>query len=520
MADTVPPKANSVSSSSFDEEKAKNTVAEQVETVPHSSYDIPPLSLAEQIERIDALAVEHGVNQRKLMLKADLCIVPAICLLYLLAFLDRVNISNANIYGMSSDLNLVGNQYNVALTIFFVPYILSEVPSNYFLKKFKPHIWLSLCMILFGAVTIAQGFVKNFGGLVACRFFLGMFEAGMFPGCFYLLAMWYRREEAQKRYSFFFSSTCLAGAFSGLIAAGIWNLDGKRGLEGWRWIFIIEGAITVFCSLIMYFCISDFPEDASFLKDNERAFIKAKLALDVGESSHDVKLDIKGVLRVFHDWKVWLAGLMYFFLIVPAYGYAYFAAAIVKSLNYSPLQTQFHSVPPWVAAFGFSMIFSVISDKFRHRCAFVIFSCLVAISGFVMLLANKTNTSVRYGGLFLIASGLYTAMPLLVCWTNMNFAGHHRRAVGTGWQVGFGNIGGIIATFSFMAKNAPFYTKGLAIGLGFTALCIIAVIVYLMGIRMENRAKRAGRHDARWNALPDEQKRVAGDLRPSFFYNY
>ena len=81
------------------------------------------------------LAAEHGVNQRKLMLKADLYIVPAICLLYLLAFLDRVNISNANVYGMASDLNLVGNQYNTALTIFFVPYILSEVPSNYFLKK-------------------------------------------------------------------------------------------------------------------------------------------------------------------------------------------------------------------------------------------------------------------------------------------------------------------------------------------------------------------------------------------------
>lgn len=503
--------------SSFEEKGPKEPISDNKNV---EDFNSSGMTLAEQEERIAQLAVEHGVNHRRLMLKADLCIVPAICLLYLLAFLDRVNISNANVYGMATDLNLQGNQYNIALTIFFVPYILSEVPSNYFLKKFKPHVWLSICMILFGVVTLCQGFVQNFGGLVACRFFLGMFEAGMFPGCFYLLAMWYRREEAQKRYSFFFSSTCLAGAFSGLIAAGIWNLDGARGLEGWRWIFIIEGAITVFCSGIMYFFISDFPEDASWLKDNEREFIKAKLALDSGDSSHDIKLDFKGVLNVFRDWKVWMSGLLYFFLIVPAYGYAYFAAAIVKSLKYSPIQTQFHSVPPWVVAFGFSMIFATISDKVRHRGSFVIFSCLVAIAGFIMLLANKTNTHVRYGGLFLIASGLYTAMPLLVCWTNMNFAGHHRRSVSTGWQVGFGNIGGIIATFSFMGKDAPLYTKGLAIGVGFSALCAIGVCFYAYGLYLENKHKRLGRHDARWEAMTDEQKRVAGDLRPSFVYNY
>lgn len=454
------------------------------------------------------------------MWKCDIRIVPAICLLYLLAFLDRVNISNANVYGMSKDLGLKGNQYNIALTIFFVPYILSEIPSNYLLKKLKPHVWLSICMVLFGAVTIAQGFVQSFGGLVATRWFLGMCEAGMFPGCFYLLAMWYRRDEAQKRYSFFFSSTCLAGAFSGLIAAGIWNLDGKRGLEGWRWIFIIEGAITVFCSIVMYFCISDFPEEASYLTENERMFIKEKLSLDVGDSSHDVKLDFKGVLRVFKEWKIWAAGLIYFCLIIPAYGYAYFATAIVKSLGHSPIKTQFYSVPPWVVAFAMSMILATISDRLRHRYSFAAFSCLVAVSGFIMLLANKTNTHVRYGGLFLVASGLYTAMPILVCWTNMNFAGHHRKAVGTGWQVGFGNIGGIIATFSFLSADAPHYIKGLSIGVAFSALAAVLMTFYLGGLYLDNKAKREGRRQAKWDSLSTIEKKTAGDLSPHFVYNY
>lgn len=173
-------------------------------TTEEQSAPFEKLSIKEQYERIEILAQKYNINHKKLMWKCDLRIVPAICILYLLAFLDRVNISNANVYGMSEDLNLVGHQYNTALTIFFVPYILCEVPSNYLLKRFKPHLWLSLCMVLFGAVTIAQGFVQNFGGLVTTRWFLGMCEAGMFPGCFYLLSMWYRRDEAQKRYSFFF----------------------------------------------------------------------------------------------------------------------------------------------------------------------------------------------------------------------------------------------------------------------------------------------------------------------------
>lgn len=104
------------------------------------------------------------------------------------------------------------------------------------LKRFKPHVWLSACMFLFGFTTIMQGIVKSYSGLLATRFFLGFFETGMFPGCFYLIGMWYRRSEAQKRYSFFFSSTTLAGAFGGLLAAAIGKMSGLRGYAGWRWV--------------------------------------------------------------------------------------------------------------------------------------------------------------------------------------------------------------------------------------------------------------------------------------------
>lgn len=158
----------------------------------------------------------------------------------------NVVVANANgtKSSLSLDLHLPATGYNTALTIFFIPYILFEIPSNIILKRLSPRVWLSICMFAFGLVTICQGLVQSYSGLLATRFFLGVAEAGMFPGCFYLIGMWYRRHEAQKRFSFFFSSTTLAGAFGGLLASAISKMNGIRGYAAWRWIFILEGILT------------------------------------------------------------------------------------------------------------------------------------------------------------------------------------------------------------------------------------------------------------------------------------
>jgi len=162
-------------------------------------------------------------TSKHLKARIDYHILPFVIILYLLAFLDRVNIGNARSFNLQKDLGLdpLGTQFNTVLTIFFVPYIVFEIPSNIYLKRFSPRIWLSLCCIGFGLVTTLQGLTQNYAGILATRFFLGVFECGMFPGCFYLISMWYKRDEAQKRYTLFFSSTSLAGAFGGLLASAI-----------------------------------------------------------------------------------------------------------------------------------------------------------------------------------------------------------------------------------------------------------------------------------------------------------
>ncbi|KAF2745627.1 MFS general substrate transporter [Sporormia fimetaria CBS 119925] len=408
---------------------------------------------------------------------------------------------------------LGGNKYNTALVIFFVPYILFEIPSNILLKKLKPRVWLSLCMFGFGMVTMLQGFVKNYAGLLTTRFFLGVFETGMFPGAFYLIGMWYRRHEAQRRYTFFFSSTTLAGAFGGLLASAIGKMDGASGYRGWRWIFILEGLLTVIVSFFFYFLLPNFPEEAKWLTEDERAFVKARLQLDQGPSAAERAIQIRDVGRVFKDPKITVGGLMYFGLIIPAYGYAYFSPGIIQSYGYSKIQTQLYSVPPWAAAFGFAMTVAWFSDRFKHRFLFTIFPILVALTGFAILITVHDNRSVQYGALFLVAMGAYTAMPVIVCWFNMNLGGHHRRAVGSAWQVGFGNIGGIIAVFAFLKKDAPKYITGYSICIAFVAFSGLSCLVYYLLCMWEN--KRRAKMEV---TLTEDEKRELGDMSPEYRY--
>jgi MFS family permease len=455
-------------------------------------------------------------TERRLVNKIDWHVIPFLCILYLLAFLDRVNISNANVFGLSQELGLTkNNKFNTALVIFFVPYVLFEIPSNVLLKKFKPHVWLSCCMFLFGLTTICQGLVHSYSGLLATRFFLGLFETGMFPGCFYLIGMWYRRHEAQRRFSFFFSSTTLAGAFGGLLASAIGKMDGMRGYKGWRWVFILEGTLTCVVSFFFFFLLPSFPEHAKWLTEEERVYVQARLQADQGKSAAERKITTRDVLNVFKDAKIIVGGFMYFGLIVTAYGYAYFSPAIIQSYGYSPIQTQLHSVPPWAAAFAFAMIIAYLSDKTQHRFLFAIFPLFVTISGFGILLAIHNNHKVQYAALFLIAMGAYTAMPIIVCWFNMNLGGHHRRSVGSGWQIGFGNVGGIIAVFAFLAKDAPKYTTGYSICVAFAILSMISCIVYLIMCWTQNRNRDRAVTDS---GLTEYEKTELGDLSPDYRY--
>ncbi|KAI9854642.1 MAG: hypothetical protein M1824_000228 [Vezdaea acicularis] len=456
-------------------------------------------------------------TEAKLMRKIDFRVIPFLIVMYFLCFLDRINIGNAVLYNMRKDLKLgTGPKYNDALVIFFVPYILFEIPSNILLKKFTPRIWLSSCLILVGFVTCMQGLVHNFSGLLATRFFLGVFETGVFPGCFYLISMWYKSFEAQRRYTFFFSSTTLAGAFGGLLAAAIGKMQGLRGYSGWRWIFILEGSLTFVVGIIFLFTLPNFPEDSNWLTEDEKAFVKARLAADQGPTAIERPIKLADVLRCFKDYKFLLGGFMYLGLIVTAYGYAYFSPSIIQTFKYTTVQTQLHSVPPWAASFVASLLIAFASDKARHRFSFILFSMAIAVSGYAVLLAvpSTTNNHVNYAALFLLVIGTYSAMPIILCWFQMNLGGHHRRSIGSAWQIAFGNIGGIIAVYAFL-HDVPRYRPGYGTGLGFVGISLIATVAYYVACVAQNRERDRRAVDL---SVTQFDKAELGDLSPDYRY--
>ncbi|KAI0398285.1 putative allantoate permease [Xylariaceae sp. FL0594] len=421
----------------------------------------------------------------KLLRKIDLRVLPMLFIVYVIAFLDRANISNALTLGLQADLGLKGQQPNTALAIFFVPYIVFEIPSNFLLKRLSPRLWLSICIFGFGIVELAQAFVHNYGGLLAARFFLGFFEAGIFPGSFYLLSFWYKREEAQKRFTGYFCSVLLASAFGGLLASAISLLDGVRGLSNWRWIFILEGILSILIAVATYFFVAGFPSDATWLSPAEKQYVLNKAGREgaaAGENITAVDLAV-----FFRDPKNICGALMYFCSVLPIYAFAYFTPTIVKSLGFSSVQTQLHSVPPFAAALGLCVVLAYLADLTDIRLPYVLFTGALLIAGLAILITTHGHFSPQYAGIFLVCLGAFSVAPLIICWYLMNLHTYQQRSIGSAWMISFGNTGGIVAPFAFLPKTAPAYRTGYSVCISVAALGFVTSLVYAYLLVREKR---------------------------------
>ncbi|KAJ5332394.1 uncharacterized protein N7506_006177 [Penicillium brevicompactum] len=445
--------------------------------------------------------------------------------LFLLAFLDRINIGNARLQGLEKDLGMEGHDYNIALFIFFIPYILFEVPSNLVLRKVPPSWWLSGIMFLWGISTISnvpkswialtftgiittcQGVTQSFGGLVACRFLLGVFEAGFMPGCIYLIAMYYKRHELQWRLNVFFSASILAGAVSGLLAYAIAKMDGVAGYSGWRWIFIIEGLATVAAAIAAKFLIVDWPEQSTFLNDQER---EAQMN----------RFDKPAIKRTFTDIKLYLGPIMYFGIVNTGYATSFFTPTILKQLGWTSVRAQVMSIPIYLVATVIALTTAFASDRLRHRFAFTITGCIIATIGYVLLLCQSSvPVGARYFALYAITGGGYMTQPILMGWLSNNMAGHYKQSIASAMQIGFGNCGGLVASNVFFDSEAPTYVTGFGVSLGMVWICGVACVVFFAYLHRENRNREQGKRDHRYQWAQEELENL-GDDHPSFRFTY
>jgi MFS family permease len=229
--------------------------------------------------------VEHiTTRHRQLLRKIDWHLLPLCAFIYLLNYLDRSNIGNARVLNaetgdsLEQQTGLTDAGYSIMLTLFAIAYSLFDIPSNWVLKRYaRPSYWLGSLMLCWGAVTLGFARVDNVATVMALRVLIGIFEAGFFPGMVYLITFWYRQEERSIRIAFILATSTLAGAFGGCIAYGVGFMNGTGGLEGFRWLFIIEGAVTVFVAPLVIFVLPNYPSTAKWLTPSEQRFAAERL---------------------------------------------------------------------------------------------------------------------------------------------------------------------------------------------------------------------------------------------------
>lgn len=206
---------------------------------------------------------------------------------------------------------MTGGQYNAALSVFFVSYSLAEPLTNVLLKRLRPSIFLPTIMILWGICMTTMGLVHNWSGLMAARFFLGLAEAGLFPGINYYLSCWYKRSEFGIRAAIFFSAAAVSGSFGGLLAAAITKMSGVGNKEGWAWIFILEGLATILVGVLSFWMVFDFPDEATFLSDVDRQRVLRRLKSDQQSSAEHEEFKSAYFWMSVKDWKTYTGAMIY-----------------------------------------------------------------------------------------------------------------------------------------------------------------------------------------------------------------
>lgn len=396
---------------------------------------------------------------------------------------------------------------------------MAELPSNLVLKKIGPRKLLPCLCVCWGIVTTLQSLVTSFDGLVACRFFLGLLEGGLFPGIVLYLSGFYRRHELQMRIGLFFSAAAMSGAFSGLLAAAIVQMDGISGLAGWRWIFILEGLFTVCFGVATAFLLPNTPHQMITFNSMEAEHCIKRLEADA-LAVESPRLNVKALLSTFEDAHIWLLCIALFCNGTSLFGLAYFTPSIVQGLGYDNTMTQLLSVPPFAVAFFITMISAFLADRYKARGLTAICTTCLAIAGFALFFGSNTIAS-RYTALCFMISGIYATAPSLISWVPNNTAAHTRRATAVAMGFIMTNVGGIISTWIYPKSAAPAYSFAAKYNLSLTCITVVLVAGEIWLLRWKNVRKEERRDvllEEFQHLSPDEQFDALGDHHPDFRY--
>lgn len=415
-------------------------------------------------------------------------LLPILTLLYLLSFLDRTNIGNAKIDGLTNDLHVSPPAYNTALALYFIAYVTFEVPANIILKRFDPQFWLPLLTFAWGAASVAHGLVTDQAGLFGIRILLGATEAGLFPGVVFIFSIYYRRRERHWRVAIFFAGAALAGAFGGILAYFIGKMDGVGGKRGWQWIFVLEGLLTIAVSAVAFFLVPTWPQKAKWLSDAERSRLLARLDSDCDTAKQE-KFSWKYVRQAFLDPLIWGYALLFHGFAFVLYTLSLFLPTIIADLGFATWKAQLMTVPPNVLACVGIAFGAWLAARTGRRASLIIGSAVVAIIGYVVLLTTNTPGA-QYIGVHFAALGVYTGNALILSWPAENISGQTKRAVGVALQITVGDLGAVTGVLLYRpAYSTHRFRKPHIVAICYLTLSIVVAGGLWLRMAGENRRR-------------------------------
>ena len=434
--------------------------------------------------------------ERDLRLKVDLRLCTIAGILCSLNLLDSGVISSASVTSMPADLDLTGDRFSISIFIFTIASIAFQLPSTIAVRTFGPRLWFSFITMSFGLITMCTAFIHTWKEMIALRVLLGMAMSGIYPGLSYLISTWYLRREQQTRFAFLQSGEVIILATGSIVNFGLNQLNGKGDLEGWRYMFLVQGLISIVIGSITYFWIVDFPENAHkslwFLTKEEQALAVSRIQRDRKDVQPEPFTWGK-VLRHAKDLKVYGFACLFFLLNLVSTALSYFLPIILQSgMGFSENKSILLSSPPYYYAVIPVIITSVISDRYHIRGPIITFNCICLIVGFCML-GFADQVAVRYIGTYLATGAYVSNWAALSAYYQNNIAGQWKRVFTAAVVTMFNGAGGIAGSYIVRQSEAPRYPTAVWISIGSHIMIVVIVSVFSAYFYYANRRQRAGK---------------------------
>ncbi|CAK7202227.1 hypothetical protein SEUCBS139899_004949 [Sporothrix eucalyptigena] len=435
-------------------------------------------------------------TERSLVRKLDAKMF-LLVIIYILNYIDRSNASAARLQGFQSDLNLTDTDFATVTSILFAGFILFQVPSNMIMNRIgRPSIYLPSCMIAWGLISTLTGVVNNYSGAVACRFFIGLIEAAFSPGSFFLLSAWYTKKELSLRVAIFYCGNLISNAFGSLMAAGILaRMEGVLGHRAWRWLFFIEGAITMAVAIIAIFILPDFPHNTTrHFSVDEMRVAQLRMREDTGEVDVDSSEEkwYHGAKLAFSDWKMYLLAISQTAMIAGTSFSTYFPS-LTKTLGYGTTQTLLLSAPPWIFSCIVALANTWHADRVGERYMHHAWPLALGIVGFIMALATKpTDIGARYTSLFFMTAS-YAGYIIMFPWMAASFPRPPaKRAVVLSFVNAASQLGAIAGSYMWPSSYGPSFRKSFGITTAMYGLTIILNFVFRQTLVAANKKLASG----------------------------